>query len=72
MKEAPLSSKQRELVDVLGMWSNSYISFSERKGFYLVLDGDVKDRVSASTVIALERKRVITKTNGKYYLCQNS
>ena len=72
MKEIPLSSKQKELVDMLGAWDNSYISISSRMGFWLVLGGDVKERINTSTVAALEKKKIIKREEGKFVLCQSN
>ena len=56
---------------MLGAWDNSYISISSRMGFWLVLSGDVKERINTSTVAALEKKKIIKREEGKYVLCKN-
>lgn len=71
MKNIPLSEKQKELVDMLSAWDNSYISISSRMGYWLVLGGDVKERINTATVTALERKKIIKREEGKFVLWQN-
>ena len=57
---------------MLDAWDNSYISISSRMGFWLVLGGDVKERINTSTVAALEKKKIIKREEGKFVLCQSN
>lgn len=63
MKNIPLSEKQNWLVMELSANQGSYISKSPRMGYYLVLDGDVKDRINPTTINAMLRKHVLKQVN---------